>query len=100
MANNKFKVMKAQAEILERIDALLDDIIKDVSYRYEAVGKEEEQATNWNNELMWEDDEHTIPHYRNKYEHVPIPENEMDETDRIKRDVCRRFSERLDKLIG
>lgn len=98
---NRFATMKAQAEVLEKLDNLLNDIIRDNTMSYEVVGKKAEQAVDWRTgELKWEDDEHTIPYYCNEYGYVPIPESELSDENRILIDVCKRFSQRLDKLIG
>lgn len=101
MANNRFQVMKAQAEVLEKLDTLLNEIIKDNTMMYAVIGKQTEQATDWRTgELKWEDEEHTIPYYANEYGYVPIPEDEMTDENRIMLDVCKKFSQKLDKLLG
>lgn len=94
----RFTTMRKQAEVLERIENLLEEIIKDRTMSYEVVGKEEEQATSWRTgELLWEDEEHTIPKYRDKYDYVP--KKELDEDDQITIDVCKGLLKKLDKLI-
>ena len=94
----RFQTMKAQAEVLERIESLLEDIIKDRKMTYDVVGKEEEQARSYKTgELLWEDAEETIPKYRNKYDYVP--KKELDEEDQLMIDVCEGFLKKLDKLI-
>lgn len=94
----KFTVMRKQAEVLERLEDVLNEIIRDKSMTWDVVGKEEEQATSWKTgELLWEDEEHTIPKYKNKYDYVP--KAELDEDDQITIDVCNGFLKKLDKLI-
>lgn len=94
----RFTMMRKQAEVLERIENLLEEMIKDTSMTLDVVGKEEEQATSWKTgELLWEDEEHTIPKYRDKYDYVP--KKELDEDDQITIDVCKGFLKKLDKLI-
>ena len=94
----RFTVMKKQAEVLERLEEVLNDIIKDKTMTYDVVGKETEQARSWKTgELLWEDEEHTIPKYRDKYDYVP--KKELDEDDQITIDVCTGFLKKLDKLI-
>lgn len=97
---NRFAMMKAQAEVLEKLDNLLQDIIKDNSMSYEAIGKEKEQATDWRTgELKWEDEEKTIPYFKTVYGLVPIPEDELYEENKIIMEVCKKFSQKLDKLL-
>lgn len=94
----RFTVMRKQAEVLERLEDVLNEIIRDKSMTWDVVGKEEEQARNWKtDELLWEDEEHTIPKYKNKYDYVP--KAELDEDDQITIDVCNGFLKKLDKLI-
>lgn len=94
----RFTVMRKQAEVLERLEDVLNEIIRDKSMTWDVVGKEEEQARNWKtDELLWEDEEHTIPKYKNKYDYVP--KKELDEDDQITIDVCNGFLKKLDKLI-
>lgn len=98
---SRFATMKAQAEVLEKLDNFLNEIIRDYSMSYEVIGKQTEQATDWRTgELKWEDEEHTIPYYANEYGYVPIPEDKLRDESRIVVDVCKRFSQRLDKLLG
>lgn len=94
----RFTVMRKQAEVLERLEDVLNEIIRDKSMTWDVVGKEEEQARHWKtDELLWEDEEHTIPKYKNKYDYVP--KTELDEDDQITIDVCKGFLKKLDKLI-
>ena len=94
----RFTVMRKQAEVLEKLEDVLNEIIRDKSMTWDVVGKEEEQATSWKTgELLWEDEEHTIPKYKNKYDYVP--KAELDEDDQITIDVCNGFLKKLDKLI-
>lgn len=68
---NKFQVKKAEVEILTKLNERLADLEKDNLMSYEAVGKETEQATDWRTgELLWEDEEKTIPKYRDHYDYV------------------------------
>ena len=94
----RFTVMRKQAQVLERLEDVLNEIIRDKSLTWDVVGKEEEQARSWKtDELLWEDEEHTIPKYKNKYDYVP--KAELDEDDQITIDVCNGFLKKLDKLI-
>lgn len=94
----RFQTMATQAQVLTKIEALLEEIIKDTSMTLDVVGKEDEQATSWKTgELLWEDEEKTIPKYRDRYDYVP--KKELDEDDQCMIDVCKGFLKKLDKLI-
>lgn len=77
---NKFQMKKNEVEILTKLNERLADLEKDNLMTYEAVGKETEQATDWRTgELLWEDEEKTIPLYRNRYDYVEKPTLTEDE---------------------
>lgn len=98
--SNRFMTMKLQAEVLERLDSVLEGIIKDHSTEWKCVGKTDEQDTNWRTgELLWEDDEQTIPKYRDKYDYVEKDDDEYSEEDLMYLDICNDFRTRLEKLI-
>lgn len=68
---NKFQVKKAEVEILTQLNDRLLELEKANLRSYEVIGEEEEQATDWcTGELLWEDDEQTIPKHRSKYGYV------------------------------
>jgi hypothetical protein len=97
---NKIQMKKAMLDILEGLYNSLDVSEKEVAYSYEVVGKEEEQATDWKTgELKWEDEEKTIPYYKNKYDYVKRDESEFDDYDRAKLDAINEVRKALDKLI-
>lgn len=68
---NKFQIKKAEVDILTKLNEKLADLEKDNLMTYTVVGKETEQATDWRTgELLWEDEEMTIPKYRDHYDYV------------------------------
>jgi len=75
---NRLDVISAKGEILKKISEAIKDFEKDTIMEYKVVGKESEQATDWRTgELKWEDEEKTIPYYRDKYDYVRLTEEEM-----------------------
>ena len=69
----EINVFKEKLAYLKAIEYLYNECREKVSYlTIEQVydGKEEEQATKWDGTLIWEDEDKTIPHYRNKYKPV------------------------------
>lgn len=77
-AVTKLVQKKAQLTVIEKLNDALDDLMKDTACNYQVVGKKSEQARNWKtDELLWEDEEKTIPKYENKYDYVEIPAEEL-----------------------
>lgn len=97
---NKIQMKKAMLDVIEGLYQSLDDTEKNIAYSYEVVGKEDEQATDWRTgELKWEDEEKTIPYYKNKYDYVKRDEADFDDYDRAKLDAIAEIRKALDKLI-
>jgi DNA/RNA-binding domain of Phe-tRNA-synthetase-like protein len=96
---NKFMERKIEAEILVEIYEELETKLKNATKRYECVGKESEQARNWKtDELLWEDEEHTIPKYRDRYDYVEVPEDELTEEEKMKTRVIKNIMAKLEKM--
>ena len=69
---------KAQLTVIEKLYETLAGIRKDNLNEYKVVGKKNEQARHWRTgELLWEDEEKTIPRYEDEYDYVPIPEENL-----------------------
>lgn len=96
---NKFMERKIEAEVLSELYESLEDKLKNASCRYEVVGKEAQQAKNWRTgELLWEDDECTIPKYNDKYDYVPIPEDSFSVEEQMRIKVIKNIMAKLEKL--
>lgn len=96
----RFENIKLTAEILQDIYAYLEQRVEDKTKRYEVVGKSDKQKTSWKTgELMWEDEEHTIPVYENVYDYVTYDVENLDEADRNFVEVVRRIQKDLEKLL-
>lgn len=99
MATNKFMERKIEAEILSDLYEELEGKLKNATTRYEVVGKEEEQARDWRtDELLWDDEEHTIPRYRDKYDYVPVAEKDLTDEERLRIKVIKSLMVKLEKL--
>ena len=99
MANLKFKERQIEAEILGELYESLEDKLRYAGQSYKCVGKETEQARDYKTkELLWEDDEKTIPFYRDKYDYVDIPEEELSEEQKLKAKVIKNIMAKLEKL--
>ena len=100
MANvNKFQLKKAEAEILESLSNALDERMKEAGQEYRRTD-EQVQKKNWKtDELVWEDEEKTIPVMEDVWAWVNIPENEMTD-DRVAIVMaCTSIKKELEKLL-
>ena len=96
---NKFEKKRIEMGYLESMYSLLEDKLKDLTRRYEVVGKEEEQARDWRtDELLWEDEEKTIPMYRDKYDYVEVFDDELDDEDRLRMSILNELMAKLEKF--
>lgn len=96
---NIFKQKMMELRILSEISDFLNEKLKDFTTEYTVVGKQEEQAIDWRTgELKWEDDEHTIPYYENKWDYVDIPEDELNEEQKMLVKACKDIAKKLEKL--
>lgn len=100
MTLTNLQVKKAQVEVLEKLVNTLEEIKKDTIYDYRVVGKKDTQAKNWKTgELVWEDEEHTIPKYDDKYDYVKIPDDERTPEQSATLQAIETIEIALDKLI-
>lgn len=95
---NNIKVKRITLEYLERLFDNLESYENDTKMSYEVVGKEDEQAKDWRtDELLWEDEDKTIPRYRDKYDYVE--KTEFSEEDKIRLEAIATIKKALEKLI-
>jgi hypothetical protein len=99
MATNKFMERKIEAEVLSEVYEELENKLKYAGMSFEKVGVETEQARNYSTgELLWEDEEKTIPKYRDKYGYVPVSEEELTEEQKIKIRVIKKLMAKIENL--
>ena len=99
-AETKLLEKSAMLDILESLFKTLSDEERDARTDFRCVGKEEEQATDWKtHELLWEDEEHTIPRYRDKYDNVELTEDELDDKRKAKISAVEVIRVALENLI-
>ena len=100
MTTTKIQVKKAMLDVIEELYSSLETTEKNVAYSYEVVGKEDEQDKDWRTgELKWDDEEKTIPHYKNKWDYVKRDEADFSDYDRAKLEAIAEICKALDKLI-
>ena len=85
---NKFEKKRIEMGYLESVYSLLEDKLKDLM-----------QAKDWRTgELLWEDEEKTIPIYRDKYDCVEVFDDELDDEDRLRMSVLNELMAKLEKF--
>ena len=91
---------KAVLDVLERLMNTIDSIENETTTEYRVVGKSEEQMTNWKTgELMWEDEEKTVPKMRDEYGYVDLTEDELTDENRATLEAIKVVKEVLEKLV-
>ena len=97
---NKFKEKQTLAEILNTLYTSVEEMETECRREYRRVGTTEEQDTNWRTgELLWEDEAHTIPKMKDKWEYVMKSEEDMSEDDFIRLKMCQYVKAQLEKMI-
>jgi hypothetical protein len=95
---NKFKEKQILAEILSDLYEEVEQKEKSVRTNYTAIG--EVQDKDWRSgELLWEDEEKTIPKMTKEWGYVDKDEEDLTEDDRIKLKVCQHIKSQLEKMI-
>ena len=95
---NKFREAQVKAEVLEELYNVVESKKKDVFYTYGVTEPNGRQAKDWRTgELLWEDDEHTIP----KMEDVwgEIEKEELSEEDLIRVEIYEGVLHMLEKML-
>ena len=103
MRNNYPNIItkKAVLEVIERLYNELDDLTTETSKIYKKIGVDEnKQRIHWKTgELMWEDEEQTIPSYEPIYDYVDKTDEEMTDEDVATLDAIAVVRKALDKLV-
>ena len=96
----KFDEKRIEAEILGELYKHLEDKETGIKIDYCIVGTLDEQDTHWKTgELLWEDEEKTIPKYEDDWQNVPRADEDLTEDDRIKIKVYQYVMAQLEKMI-
>lgn len=94
----KIRVKKEMLDLLQDIMTMLADKETEVSKEYKNVGKTDKQRTNWKTgELMWEDEEKTIPLYEDNWEYVD--KEELTENDKARIEAINQIRTTIEKLV-
>lgn len=97
---NKFKEKQYVAELLDKLYREVEREEKDCRQDYRRVGTTDVQDRHWSTgELLWEDEEKTIPKMKDKWDYVQKSEEEMTEDDYAKLKACQYLKTQLEKMI-
>lgn len=100
MAASKFVEKRFLAEVLGEVYETVERREKEIHQDYRQVGFEEEQAKDWRTgELLWEDEEKTVPMYRAKYGYVDKEDSELSDEDKAKIKACQYIMKQLENML-
>ncbi len=102
---NVFMERRKRIEVLEALDKELDNLLKGCLYDYQCVKETvtDEQDRNWRtDELLWEDDEHTIPKMKvnREYDYVRRPDETLTDEDHAFQKAVEDVRKCLIKMLG
>lgn len=94
----KLKVKEQVLDIVKYFFEILERKEEETTEEYACVGKSDEQAVDWHTkELLWEDEDKTIPKYRDKYDYVK--KEELNEDDKARLEAINIIRTTLEKLV-
>ena len=97
---NKFKEKQFTAEILSMLYERVEEYENSYKTEYQKIGESDEQATNWKTgELVWEDEEKTIPVMKAIWDYVPKSAEDLSDDDKLRIKVCQQIKSQLEKMI-
>lgn len=94
----KLKVKAQVLDIVKDFYERLDRYEEETSLEYTVVGKSDEQAVDWHTkEPLWEDEDKTIPKYRDKYDYVK--KEDLSDDDKARLEAINVIRTTLEKLV-
>ena len=97
---NKFKEKQYVAELLDKLYREIENEENSCRQEYCKVGVTDVQDRHWNTgELLWEDEEKTIPKMKDKWDYVMKSEEDMTPDDYAKLKACQYIKTQLEKMI-
>ena len=94
----KFDEKRIEAEILGELYRFVEEKENSTKREYRKVGITDEQDTHWKTgELLWEDEEKTIPKMKDVWDYVD--KEEWSEQDELYVKVCHKIKSALEKLV-
>lgn len=96
----KFKEKQYTAELLDKLYREIEAEEENCRQEYCKVGTTDEQERHWKTgELLWEDEEKTIPKMKDQWDYVMKSEEELTEDDYAKMKACQYIKSMLEKMI-
>lgn len=100
---NIFKRHQIVAEELDSLTESLRSKIKGLSESYQRTGNVvQSKRYNYDThsyDLLWEDDEKTIPLMEDEYDYLPITDDELSEEQLLRKEVCKTILVELEKML-
>lgn len=97
---NKFKEKQFMAEILNDLYTEVENKEESCRREYRKIGVTDVQDKHWSTgELLWEDEEKTIPKMKDEWGYVDKDDEDLTEDDRLRIKVCQYIKAQLEKMI-
>lgn len=91
----KFNEKRILCEKLEEVNSFIEEKIRSIACSYDIVG--EYQREDWEGNLLWEDEEQTIPKMSNKWDY--IPKNSLSEEEEAMVEALKKIQQTLEKML-
>lgn len=91
----KFNEKRILCEKLEEVNSFIEEKIRSIAYSYDIVG--EYQREDWEGNLLWEDEEQTIPKMSNKWDY--IRKEEISQEEEVEIESLRKIQQTLEKML-
>lgn len=92
---NKFNEKRILCEKLEEVNFFIEEKIHSIAYSYDIVG--EYQREDWEGNLLWEDEEQTIPKMSDKWDY--IRKEELSQEEEVEIESLRKIQQSLEKML-
>lgn len=100
MDRHDFDIRVAKVEGVAEAYKFIENRIHDVTTTYQVVERAYEQEKDWRTgELVWEDEDQTVPKMKDRWDYVAIPEDELTEEIKLKVEAYNLILKDLEKLI-
>ena len=96
---SKFDEVRGLVDALETVIENVNNERKWQCKSYQKIGYEDEQAKDRDGNLLWEDEEQTIPKYREKWDYVDVDIETMSDKDYAKYLAFNKILETLNNMI-
>lgn len=96
---NKFEIKAEEMKVMGELFSKLESMEKETLEDYRPLGTQR-QSTNWRTgELIWEDEEHTIPKMEDVWGTVEVSEDELEDDKKLRLQAIRACKVKFEKLV-